>query len=152
MPQLHILDNIENLMARGEQPSTQLRLLRSAHVAIRCGERRLAVIELGSAAELCLLNLSDHPVARATERGRAAWTLGTLLTKVNSSSNPASQSLDAFVVKPRNAAKHRAIECDRATAMEAFALVRRLVSNELPFPAILDTLSAGTVQHTTSAR
>jgi len=78
----NILDNIETLMASGERPSSQLRLLRSARVAIRRGEQRVALIELGSALELCLWNLYDHPVARSSETNRTTWTLGTLLTKV----------------------------------------------------------------------
>ena len=132
----NILDNIETLMASGERPSSQLRLLRSARVAIRRGEQRVALIELGSALELCLWNLYDHPVARSSETNRTTWTLGTLLTKVYPSSDPMRQALHALVVKPRNAAIHQTIECDYATALKAFALVRGLVSNELPFPVV----------------
>ena len=49
---------------------------------------------------------------------------------------PDAQGADlrTMLVDPRNDAIHRAIECDRSTALAAFGLVRQLVSDELPYP------------------
>jgi hypothetical protein len=129
-----MLELIRQLVDTREQPTTQLRLLRNARVAIRRGEHRLALVELGSAAELCLWNLYDTPSPRSTPQERQSWTLGTLVRKLYPPPDSRSASLRMDLVEPRNDAIHRAVESDRTTALAAFALVRQLVSNELPYP------------------
>lgn len=126
-----LFDRVIALASTAEEPSTQLRLLRSARIAIRRYDYRLAVIELGSAAELCLWTLFDTTVRASTPPERDSWTLGRLVREVYSAADPMRATLKHGLVDPRNDAIHRAQPCDRAVALSAFALARQLVSDEL---------------------
>ena len=97
-----MLERIRQLVDTREQPTTQLRLLRSARVAIRRGEHRLALVELGSAAELCLWKLYDTPTPRSTPQQRQSWTLGTLVGKLYPPTDPQGATLRTALVDPRN--------------------------------------------------
>lgn len=127
-------DRVLALTMTGERPSIQLSLLQSARIAIRRNDYRLAVIELGSAAEICLWSLFDQDVPKSTPTERASWTLGRLINKTFPASDPRRGVFHQKLVVPRNNAVHRADPLDRSRALEAFALTRELVSDELVDP------------------
>lgn len=94
-------------------------------------EFRLAVIELGSAAELSLWAVYDSQTKRSTEKERSTWTLGTLTHKVYANDEATRDELLRVLVAPRNDAIHRADPLTRSIALEAFSRVRDLISAEL---------------------
>lgn len=129
-----ILDRLLTLTAAADQPTTQLALLGRARAAIQRHEYRVAMIELGSAAELCLWNTFTSTVRTLTPKEMSTWTLGTLVRQCYGASDPMRDTFTRGIVDPRNDAIHRALDCTRDSALEAFTLVRQLVSDELPEP------------------
>lgn len=127
-----ILKRLIGLTATRTEPSTQLTLLLRARIAIHRKEYRVAMIELGSAAELCLWN-SFARTRQPTQDELDRWTLGTLVHRVHGPGAERDELVN-LLVKPRNDAIHRALESDRPTVLAAFSLVRELVSSELSEP------------------
>ena len=71
----------------------------------------------------------------ATANERDGWTLGTLVKKVYSESDPAiADMFKHALVKPRNDAVHRSESLDRSVAVQAFGLVRDLIGSRLDEP------------------
>lgn len=124
-----------NLAATADQPTAQLILLGRARAAIQRGEFRVAMIELGSAAELCLWNTFRSTGRVPTPKQLRGWTLGKLVNELYQERDPPFRDvLTSGIVDPRNDAIHRALDSTRSIALDAFTLVRQLVSDELPEP------------------
>lgn len=130
-----MFERVLNLASTAEQPTAQLTLLGRARAAIQRDEFRVAMIELGSAAELCLWNSFKATGRVPTPKQLRGWTLGKLVNELYQESDPPFRDLlTSGIVDPRNDAIHRALDSTRSTALDAFTLVRQMVSDELPRP------------------
>ena len=130
-----MFNRVLKLASTAEQPTAQLLLLGRARAAIQRDEFRVAMIELGSAAELCLWNTFRSTGRVPTPKQLRGWTLGTLVNELYQESDPRfCAALTSGIVDPRNDAIHRALDSARSTTLDAFTLVRQMVSDELPEP------------------
>lgn len=112
-------------VAGDERVPTALRLLRQGQAAVQRGEYRLALIELGAAAELTLA------MGATSQPSKKKLTLGDLVKATTHSDEAERYRLG--LVDPRNDAVHRADPLTRETALAAFELARDLVAPEPHF-------------------
>lgn len=109
-------------VAGDERVPTALRLLRQGQAAVQRGEYRLALIELGAAAELALAMVRTHPP------GKREPTLGEWVDLKFGKNSVEAERHRLGLIKPRNDAAHRAARLTRETALVAFELARDLVT------------------------
>jgi hypothetical protein len=103
-----------------EREDTAMRLLRQGQAAIQRGEYRLALIELGSAAEV---KLSIGPTEDSEQDKR---TLGLLVDDTFGKDSADAERYRSGLVEPRNDAVHRADPLSHEIALVAYELVRDL--------------------------
>lgn len=104
-----------------EREDTAMYLLRQGQAAIQRGEYRLALIELGSAAEVKLSAMGPTEDSEQDKR-----TLGEVVDDFFGKPSAEAKRYRAGLVEPRNDAVHRADPLTHDIALVAYELVRDL--------------------------
>jgi hypothetical protein len=116
-------------------PPLTMELLASARMACRRGDRRRALIDVGTAAEAALTSLLGLDQTHG-------YTLGGLVRLASQSNLSIPADTDSHLVKPRNDAVHRGLVPSPSTLTLALEITEQLVAQVEPDAIPVSSLRA----------